>query len=288
MKSVPLELRASSRWITWEIRDGGKFPLNAKTGRGQRGFLDDPAIWSTFAYVSKRKPSPSKEEGWALIVGSPFVVVDIDECVEDGKINNRGANIIKQLPATYAELSPSGNGLHLWYRCAKHEELPAQSVAAFEVYARRRFMTVTGNRVGTIETLTELSVTDALSIFRLANPAFDEDDEPYTNEEGCWSEPALEALLKAWAENIKGFQYTSLAGRWAIPCPRYEQHTVKRNVLSRDTQVWIQNGHVVSHCFHMHCQDQTWGDIIDHYDPEHVFFDLDEWQEKELNKLDLL
>lgn len=41
----------------------------------------------------------------------PFALVDVDRCVEDGKLDKRGKDIVGTL-STYTELSPSGTGIH--------------------------------------------------------------------------------------------------------------------------------------------------------------------------------
>lgn len=283
---IPLELRASTRWMAWCLLDGRKVPFNAKTNRGHTGYHDDPDAWATFPQLQRRVKQPSSERGWGLIVGAPFIAVDIDHCIVNGQPDKRARAIVAELPATYTELSPSGTGLHLWYRCRDHAQLPQEAKVVFEVYSRRRFMTVTGNKVGGGE-VREIFLAEALEIFRLADPTFDsKESKHFTDEEGYWSPAALEALLKSWSLLMPGFKYSSMAGKWAVPCPGQAEHTTNTsNVLSRDAQVWIENGWPVFHCFHAHCQAKTWRSFIEWYDPFRIFFDFDKWQEAELEKL---
>jgi hypothetical protein len=285
---IPLELRQSTRWMVWFNPGDTKIPLDAKTGRGAPGYMDDPSAWSTYEQAMKRAHRLGNKRGIGLIVGYPFIVVDIDDCVVHpgaGALTNRGQAIVRKLPSTYAEFSPSKTGLHFWYRCQDHEYLPDCAKVAFEVYSRRRFMTVTGD-VANAAPVAEISRQEALAIFELADPGSVEPKQLRPDEEGYWCDAALEACLKAWKAAIKSFKYENRSGKWAVPCPNYTSHSVKRGELSRDAQVWVQNGWPVFNCFHAHCSEITWRAFADYFDPFRDHFDFDAWQEDALRRLD--
>ena len=45
---------------------------------------------------------------------------------------------------TYIETSPSGDGLHIWGRCAPRAGVRTRGLVTAEAYSRDRYMTVTG------------------------------------------------------------------------------------------------------------------------------------------------
>lgn len=297
-ENIPLELRASSRWVNWCLIDELKVILDAKTGRGAKAWPDNPNVWSSFKRASQRVSKPSRKRGWGLVIDAPFIGVDFDDCIDNGKLNARASAFVSKLPATYAETSPSGRGLHLWYRCKQHAKLPNQAVGLFEVYARRRYLTITANKTdGALDQVTELSFDAAMEIFRMAQPSAFDDSEFYSRyeptEEGFWSAAAMLALLEAWQAVIPGFKFVPDVGKWSIPCPGNSDgwldgniHSIKNPPLSRNSMVWVQNGWPVFHCFHAHCAEKTWRHLVDFYDPLRIYFDFDIWQENRLAELD--
>ncbi len=53
--------------------------------------------------------------GIGKVVDTDEFAIDIDDCVKDGKLNAFAQEIVDKL-GTYAELSPSGTGIHIWGR----------------------------------------------------------------------------------------------------------------------------------------------------------------------------
>ena len=74
-----------------------------------------------------------------------------------GRLSAAAGRFVGSLPSTYCEVSPSGDGLHLWYLMG---EAPgtARTVdgVSVETYSVGRYMTVTGRRWGTTGALARL------------------------------------------------------------------------------------------------------------------------------------
>lgn len=88
---------------------------------------------------------PRKRVGFVL--GEGIGCIDLDHCIVGGELSEGAAAILSMLPATWVEVSPSGDGLHIWGRFSKS----GRSVGTFmgqpvEVYDRARYVTVTGHR----------------------------------------------------------------------------------------------------------------------------------------------
>lgn len=125
-------LRKEKRWV---IYDENKRPL---TPSGASASSTDPATWST---------------GWAVnghhrvgfVLGDGFACIDLDHCLVDGRPTAEATKFISNYPKHYIEVSPSGDGLHIW---GTADEGPGtrrrESGLSVERYTTGRYMTVTG------------------------------------------------------------------------------------------------------------------------------------------------
>ena len=121
-------------------------------------------------------------------------------------------------------------------------------------------------------------------------------------EVGYWDEPALVALLKAFAAQIPTFKYRRLRHGFAVTCPGQLElgwpdgsaHSdADKTRLDHETLVWIRNGWPVFRCVHAHCdggvadlEKKTWKDFVEFFDPLRIRFNFDQWQEAETARAD--
>ncbi len=146
--AIPAELQEAAQWVCWrdETRAGKltKVPVNPRTGA--RASSTDSTTWAPFAAALARYEADSSLAGigFTLSAEDPFVGVDLDHVLgEDGTADATAREFLGAL-RTYAEASPSGNGLRIIARGAL---LPDGCRRAnVEMYARARFLTVTGHR----------------------------------------------------------------------------------------------------------------------------------------------
>lgn len=135
----PAELTEGCRWVRHSAR---KVPL---TVDGKAASSTDPATWSTYAEACR------SEAGTGLgcvLTGDGIVCLDLDHCLdESGRPLPWAIEVLAQTPRTWVEISPSGDGLHIWGRAVfpggRRLARPGQSV---EVYGSGRYITVTGRR----------------------------------------------------------------------------------------------------------------------------------------------
>jgi putative DNA primase/helicase len=145
--NIPDALKQEPRWVGWRYgqpRGDGKRPkqpLNAKSGKLCN--VTDPANWSTFIEAEIRTIIDSDGIG-IVLDGTGLIGIDLDKCVQDGNIEPWAQEIIDSIPS-YWEFSPSGKGL----RCFARGSLPedGKRKGPIEVYANKRYLTVTGNRL---------------------------------------------------------------------------------------------------------------------------------------------
>lgn len=106
---------------------------------GRPGSSTDPKTWATFAEVQR-----GAGDGFGVMLGEGLACYDLDHCLDGGKLADpRAADVLRRVKPIYAEVSMSGDGLHLFVRAP---EGPGYKRDGVEFYSRARFIAVTGNR----------------------------------------------------------------------------------------------------------------------------------------------
>ncbi len=154
-ENIPQTLKNLPNWICWKAipqprpddpEHIGKIPINPKTGGNAQS--NNPDTWTDFDTAVK---ASEQHSGIGFMFGnSPFFGVDIDGIEpEIREFLDGGNGIVSEFIhalQSYAELSPSGKGIHIICR----GELPkgARRRGNVEMYDSGRFFTVTGNNIG--------------------------------------------------------------------------------------------------------------------------------------------
>lgn len=125
------------RWVNWTPQ---KRPLDPVAGRWAS--VTDPATWGTLAQAQERDP-----DHVGIVLGWGLGCIDLDHCLRvDGALTDGAQAIVDFYPGNYVEISPSGQGLHIFGTAPQVRGLRrtwrGQSV---EMYTRARYITVTGN-----------------------------------------------------------------------------------------------------------------------------------------------
>jgi primase-polymerase (primpol)-like protein len=132
---VPPQLRSKARWVR---RSKRKIPL---TPTGAHASSTDPTTWSTLPDVLGAK----RGAGIGFVLnGDGIVCIDLDHCLEAGELLPWAQPIVDALPTTWIEVSPSGDGLHVWGRgeAGAGRKLPVEG-GQVEIYSQDRYITVT-------------------------------------------------------------------------------------------------------------------------------------------------
>lgn len=147
-KNIPQELKEAERWVNWKLakRNGKntKIPINSKTGGNASTTNSD--TWSSYSQAVEEAP---KHSGIGFVLGDGYIGVDIDNKEQEvkeyknGNANNVIGKFINKL-GSYAEYSPSGNGIHILGKGTKPDGKCRKG--DFEVYdGNGRYFTVTGD-----------------------------------------------------------------------------------------------------------------------------------------------
>lgn len=170
---VPNKLRDRDNWIVWreEKREGDddptKVPYTAFGNRSDYARSTDPETWTDYetakAYFEKHS---DQYDGVGFVFDADEVIVgiDLDDCrdAETGDVDAWARDVIDSLDS-FAEVSPSGEGFHIYAIGIKPGDKAKALVDAddtihgepeFEMYDESRYFTFTGRQVdGTPDTL---------------------------------------------------------------------------------------------------------------------------------------
>ena len=146
---VPASLVGLDRWVGWKpIRRGDRWTKMPVQVDGRPASSTNPDTWASFQAVKARGDRVGFVLG-ADVDGKRVVCVDLDHCLDASGVLSFGAeDLLAGFPATWVEVSPSGDGLHVW---GLLDRKPSRSVFEYmgqsvEVYADGRYLTVTGDR----------------------------------------------------------------------------------------------------------------------------------------------
>ena len=140
------ELRDRPRWVR---RMASKMPVQCD---GAAASSTNPDTWCDY------RTAAGSDVGAGLgfvLNGDGIVCVDLDHCLDGrGRALPLTIELLEGLPDTYIEVSPSGDGLHVWGFGSVRRGRVTPGV---EVYGTGRYITVTGRRWrGSVSTFANL------------------------------------------------------------------------------------------------------------------------------------
>lgn len=147
---IPREMQDRAQWVLWQYQQrDGKVTKVPMTVSGQLARTNDSSTWVSFEAVIEAFASGQGDGvGFVFTATDDFVGIDLDACRDpsSGRLAPQAAALIErvmQFGGAYAEVSPSGTGLHLIVR----GRLPAggRKKAGIEIYDCGRFFTITGD-----------------------------------------------------------------------------------------------------------------------------------------------
>jgi len=207
---MPLSLSGLApfaRWVAWQTEGRGPKGKPTKvpySPAGSKAKADKPSTWGTREAAESRAallPKPFGSGGVGIELGDhdghAVAGIDLDTCRDESGTIAPWANVVLERFATYAEVSPSGAGLKLFFTydpvdavairramgtatgrkwCKKGGEHPP----GIELYICGRFFAVTGQRhADAPEEMRRIALADVLWLIEVAGPAMavDDDDE---------------------------------------------------------------------------------------------------------------
>ena len=142
-------LRSQPRWVAWNYERKGdhwtKLPIDPRIGR--LASVSDPATWGTFEEALARMESQDLAGvGLVLTAQDDLIGIDLDDCISAGGTSSDLAAEVVGYSETYAEVSPSGQGVRLFAR-GKAAKAVKDTANGIEIYNTGRYLTVTGQQI---------------------------------------------------------------------------------------------------------------------------------------------
>lgn len=160
--SFPQELKDRKQWVCWRLepdKDGGKdrkVPYNPVSG--SKAQSNNPKTWTDYATAADALERYGYTGiGYMFTKDDGFVGVDVDHCYnpETHEFNDTAKAIIAR-QQTYVEFSPSGDGVHLYFKGTKPAGSSKNSETGVEMYESGRYFTVTGKQLdGSLDIIAE-------------------------------------------------------------------------------------------------------------------------------------
>ncbi|SDN06952.1 DNA primase [Acetanaerobacterium elongatum] len=156
------ELASLKQWVCWRLEPApekdkdSKIPYNPCNGR--KASSTNPQTWTTVeAALAAKEKYLFTGVGFVFTKDDGLVGVDIDHCrnAKTGELSEKAVSIV-QRANTYTEISPSGEGLHLFIKGRIPEGGNKNTKSGVEMYSFGRYFTMTGMRLdGTPDTVAE-------------------------------------------------------------------------------------------------------------------------------------
>lgn len=150
---MPTELVSRDRWVLWKpVRRAGRMTKMPVQVDGSPASSTDQSTWAPFSQVRS-----AKRKGYVL--GDGIGCIDLDHCLVDGVLTPAAAEFLAKVPPTYIEVSPSGDGLHVWgLMSAGRGSVRRLNGLSVERYSTGRYITITGKPFeGSVPRLADLN-----------------------------------------------------------------------------------------------------------------------------------
>ena len=143
LANIPEEMHALPNWCVWRLEQIGgrdtKIPYNALTGAKAKS--NDRATWCSFTDAARAVESGKYKGAGFMLSDSPYVCVDLDDCLDGGEREAWARGIVQMLGG-YVEVSQSGKGLHIFGRATVERGRRNDRI---EIYPDKRFIAMTGD-----------------------------------------------------------------------------------------------------------------------------------------------
>lgn len=175
--NIPKEMKEFNNWVLYKIQSKKDSKGNIKNTKipyqpiNKMAKVNNNNTWSSFATVrDKAENEANRYDGIGFVfTNSTIMGIDIDHCVIDNKLSDIATDILKTVNS-YAEYSPSGEGIHIYINgnINLHNgfKLPRLGL---EIYDKDRYFTVTGNVIKGYEKLS----SDVTGVEKIYSKYFD-------------------------------------------------------------------------------------------------------------------
>lgn len=136
----------ADRWLRWErVARGDGATKRPLTASGTAASSTDPRTWSPLVEAE----ASDVGDGIGFALGGGFACIDLDHCYDArGRLSDWAKMLLAPVMGrTYIEVSPSGDGLHIWGLAPERTGIRVRNDLGMniEAYSQGRYMTYTGH-----------------------------------------------------------------------------------------------------------------------------------------------
>lgn len=163
---IPEEIKELPQWVLWRAEWDSKQQQYKKVPYSTQGYKASSTntnTWVKFQDVVSLFDSDKQYNGIGFVLSNNdnYICLDVDDAVNPNTGQLQTDLAIEMTELTYCELSPSGTGLHCFFKGKLPEERKKKRTDLdIELYDTGRFMTVTGHSIGQSEICDEQTVID--------------------------------------------------------------------------------------------------------------------------------
>jgi predicted P-loop ATPase len=168
--------KQKKQWVNWkleaELKEGiptGKFTKVPYQPNGLKADSTKKITWSTYEEVKQVAHAFS---GIGIVFDGSMLGVDLDHVLNGGIIEDEASEKFVEASNTLVEISPSGDGLHVFFQLSEPLSLTAHTYkpnerVKYECYTEKRYFTVTENiykKYENIRTIDSVEAKELLSM----------------------------------------------------------------------------------------------------------------------------
>lgn len=217
--NIPYELKELDHWCCFKIEkvDNGRFtkrPYNPNTNEMAKS--NDESTWVSFEDAASQSLN---YDGIGFFFKAPYVGIDLDkveneieEYLEQPDTDNIIGEFINVLE-TYAEISPSGTGIHLITK----GELPPRGRRRgnVEIYDTGRFFTMTGKHIGGYNGISEDEYGQLNFLHNKYIASHEKETKQLNTSTGFGNDLSVESIIDIAKKSKNGLRFTTLyEGDW--------------------------------------------------------------------------
>ncbi|MFC1256497.1 MULTISPECIES: phage/plasmid primase, P4 family [Staphylococcus] len=237
---IPYELKELDHWCCFKIEkvDNGRFtkrPYNPNTNEMAKS--NDESTWVSFEDAASQSLN---YDGIGFFFKAPYVGIDLDkveneieEYLEQPDTDNIIGEFINVLE-TYAEISPSGNGIHLITK----GELPPKGRRRgnVEIYDTGRFFTMTGKHIGGYNGISEDEYGQLNFLHNKYIASHEKETKKINTSTGFGNDLSVEKIIDIAKKSKNSLRFTTLfEGDWT---QFYDSQSEADMALANDLAFW--------------------------------------------------
>ena len=238
--NIPYELKELDHWCCFKIEkvDNGRFtkrPYNPNTNEMAKS--NDESTWVSFEDATSQSLN---YDGIGFFFKAPYVGIDLDkveneieEYLEQPDTDNIIGEFINVLE-TYAEISPSGTGIHLITK----GELPPRGRRRgnVEIYDTGRFFTMTGKHIGGYNGISEDEYGQLNFLHNKYIASHEKETKQLNTSTGFGNDLSVEQIIDIAKKSKNSLRFTTLyEGDWT---QFYDSQSEADMAFANDLAFW--------------------------------------------------